>query len=110
MTFETAEFVQVFAAVPTTVYDEELPGLTEIFVPVCEVLQEYVEPPFAVNDAACPTQIVAEFTPIVGTERTVTVAVVLFLQPFASVPVTVYVVFDPGETLMLDPFAPVLHE
>ena len=45
--------------------------------------------PLAVNVAVPPAQIVAELTAIDGAEPTVIIAVLLFTQPAADVPVTV---------------------
>jgi hypothetical protein len=49
-------------------------------------------------------------TVTVGCEPTVIVIVCTDVQPFAAVPVTVYVVVAAGETVMLDPVsAPGFH-
>ena len=58
-------------------------------VDVAPALQAYVVPPFAVKVAACPAQIVGEFTVIAKVELTVTVATAVAVQPAAEVPVTV---------------------
>ena len=66
-------------------------------------------PPEAVSVAICPAQIVGLFTVIVGIGLTVTTEVVEPVHPDV-VPDTVYVVVDPGETLMGLVVAPVFHE
>jgi hypothetical protein len=71
-------------------------------VPTTEVplLQEYVlpEPAFALKVTEAPVQIVVALAVIValGAFTTVTVTWSVFTQPFASVPVTVYVVVAVG--------------
>jgi len=86
-------------------------GFTEILFPVPPVLQVYVVPPAAVNVELLPLQIPvgdAE-TEIAGAEAIETVTEADPLHPFASVPVTVYVVVDEGFTIILDPLPPVLQ-
>jgi hypothetical protein len=74
VTVEVAVFVQPFTSVPVTVYVVFTVGLTEIkLVVVAPVDHEYVEAPFAIIFAVAPSQIVGEFTIIVGNGLTVTV-------------------------------------
>jgi hypothetical protein len=62
----------------------------------------------AVSVAVAPAQIVGEFTVTVGLAFTVTTDVVVPVHPEA-VPVTVYVVFAPGVTVIGFVDAPVLQ-
>ena len=87
---------QPFAPVPVTVYAVVAPGvavtlllLTPPLLSVAEGVQVYEVPPLPVNAADCPTHIVPLVLLIVGSGRTVTVEVPVFLHPFASVTVTV---------------------
>lgn len=61
----------------------------------------YVVAPLAVSDADAPLQIVADdgVTLTVGVGLTVTVLVAVFVQPFAPVPVIVYVVVTVGDAV-----------
>jgi hypothetical protein len=96
VTVERAVFVQPFPSVPVTVYD-----VVELSMGVV-VLAPFGKPPVHVYDiaplaiklAVCPTQIVGEFTVTLGLGLTVIVDIAVFLQPFTSVPVTVYDVFE----------------
>jgi hypothetical protein len=63
----------------------------------------YVDAPVAVKTALDPTQMVAGGQVINGNGFTVTVAVVVLLQPAALVPVMVYVVVEPGFAVTLAP-------
>ena len=51
----------------------------------------------------CPLHIEADETVTMGRGLTVTVTCAMAEQPFASVPVTVYVVVDDGLAVTLDP-------
>lgn len=64
-------------------------------------IHEYVVAPVAVNVAELPLQIVAVevVTLTVGVGLTVIVRVAVPVQPFAAVPVTVYVVVEAGDTV-----------
>ena len=67
--------------------------------------------PLPVSVTGEPMQVeVLPVMPATGGGFTVTVMVDVFWQPFASVPVTVYVVVAEGVTLMDVPVALVLHE
>jgi len=59
--------------------------------------------------AVCPSQIVAPVAVTTGPASTETLTLVVFEQPFTSVPVTLYVLVDVGLTDMLAPVAEVLH-
>jgi hypothetical protein len=90
------------------------PGDTFIvFVPLVPLLHEYevvVAAPLAVRVAVCPTQMLVEFTVIVGCGKKVTVAVPVATHPAELVPVTVYVVVEVGLTLILEVVCPVFQE
>jgi hypothetical protein len=58
-------------------------------IEVVPALHEYVAAPLAINVSVAGEQFDGELTVIVGSGFTVTVAVAVFTQPFASVPVTV---------------------
>lgn len=69
-------------------------GLAVTVVPVVALkpvagAQAYVAAPAPVNVILLPKQIAPEFTVTVNTLITVTVAIAVFVHPFASVPVTV---------------------
>jgi len=73
--------------------------------------QLYVVPPEAETVVELPLHIVegdAE-AEMAAVELTVTVTVLVPIQPAALVPVTVYVVVEPGLTVMDAPVAPVLQ-
>ena len=66
--------------------------------------QEYVPPPadgVAVNVVDCPAQIVDEFTDTVGAAVTVTVPDPVLEHPAPKLYVTVYVVVEAGDTVIL---------
>jgi hypothetical protein len=106
--------VQPAPLVPVTVYVVVVIGLT---VTVCPVrfpgIQEKEAAPFAVSVLLCPVQIAggeAE-TVTLGRGFTVRITVVVLLQPFPSVPVTVYVAVAVGHTLTFAPLKlPGIHE
>jgi len=99
-----AVLVHPLASVPVTVYEVVDAGETVILVVVAPVFHEYVTAPPALSVALCPEQIDVEGeTVTTGSGFTFTVAVAVLIQPFPSVPVTVYVVFPPGETVTLEP-------
>lgn len=90
------------ALVPVTVYVVVLAGETVTGLPDNDPgIHEYVVAPVAVSVAEFPEQIVAVdvVTLTVGVGLTVIVRVAVPVQPFAAVPVTVYVVVDAGETV-----------
>jgi hypothetical protein len=64
-------------------------GFTVVLAATDPVLQVYVLAPLAVNVPTLPLQIAMADELIVGKEFTVTVAIAVFVQVFASVPVTV---------------------
>ena len=68
-------------------------------------IQLYVDAPVAVSVVDCAVQIVGEDAAAVtvGNGFTVIVRVAVDVQPFAAVPVTVYVVVVAGETVIGDP-------
>jgi hypothetical protein len=66
--------------------------------------------PDAVSVADCPEQVAAEFTVIVGVAFTLTVATAVFVQPEALDPITVYDVFEVGETIIGLVVEPLLQE
>lgn len=83
------------------------PGLTVIDEPSVPFDQTYDDAPLAVNVVEPPAQIILlPFIAILGLALTVTVLEALALQPFV-VPVTEYVVVEPGLTVMDEPVAPV---
>ena len=65
--------------------------------------------PLAVRVPVDPLQIVEEVDATLGKLFTVMLPVAVFVQPFPSVPVTVYVVLPPGLAVMLVVVAPVLQ-
>jgi hypothetical protein len=65
--------------------------------------QTYVLAPVAVSVVEFPAHMVAEATVTVGFDTTVTLVVSEFMQPLASVPVTVYCVVEDGLAFTLDP-------
>lgn len=94
---------QPVAAVPVTVYVVVVPGETVTGVPGNDPgIQLYVDAPVAVNVAELPEQIVVVDVDAVTVGRglTVIVRVAVPVQPFAAVPVTVYVVVDAGVTVI----------
>jgi hypothetical protein len=73
----------------------------------------YVDAPLPVSVTRLPLQIVVAVLLAVtgGSGFTVTVTLLVFVQPFASVPVTVYVVVADGVTVMVEPeTGPGIHE
>ena len=88
-----ALFVQLFAAVPVTVYVALFVGVALTVAPVVglrsvEGSHEYVFAPLAVKLAVWPLQILALFTLTVGDTFTVTFATA-FVGQVAALPVTV---------------------
>jgi hypothetical protein len=111
-------FVQPFTAVPVIVYVVVVDGFAVTLAPV-EALNpvlgdhEYVFAPLAVNVVFAPLQILGEFTARVGKGKTVTILVIVFVQPFTAVPVIVYVVVVVGFAVTLAPvvaLSPVLGD
>jgi hypothetical protein len=66
-------------------------------------LQAYAVPPLAVNVNVEFKQVVGLLTVINGRGFTTISKVFVFKQPNADVPLTVYVVFDPGDKLNAEP-------
>jgi hypothetical protein len=98
------------ASVPVIEYVIEEVGLAVTVAPLVDDkpvpgLQVYVDPPVAVIVVEVPEQIVlfAAVAVIVGIGLTVTTEVAVLLQPFASVPVTVYVDVDVGFAVTVAP-------
>ncbi len=86
--------------VPVTVYVVLLVGDTVQAAVEGPPVQTYVEAPLAVKVAEAPVQIVlVPEIDTVGNALTVTNCEAVFVQPFAAVPVTVYVVFVDGDTV-----------
>lgn len=90
-------FVQPFKSVPETVIIVVVLGLIEILLPFDPFDHVYVFAPVTDNVAVCPLQIAALVTDNVGTELTVTVAVLKPLQDPLE-PVIVKIVVDEGLT------------
>jgi hypothetical protein len=100
--------VQPLASLPVTVYVMLDVGFAVTDEPVVALsavagLHEYVFAPLAVSVADCPLQIVAEVTVTTGSGLTFTVTCVDAVQPFTSVPVTVYVVVEVGLAVTGEP-------
>ena len=90
-------------------------GFTETDVPVVALnpvdgLQVYVVAPVAVSVELLPLQIETGGTLIIGCEFTVTITEVVFVQPFAFVPFTVYVVVAIGLTVTVLPVVALIPE
>ena len=79
---------------------------------VSPVLHKKGLPPLTVNVVDCPSQMVVEVpvTEAVGGVVTFTVTVCVETHPAAEVPVTVYVVFEVGFTVIAAVVGPVFHE
>lgn len=110
VTVTVAVFTQPLALVPETVYVVVVVGPAVTVAPVVpdnpvDGLHEYVEAPDAVSDTLLPLQIVGAdgVTLTVGKGFTVTVTFFVLTHPFASVPVTVYVVVDVGFAVTVAP-------
>ncbi len=91
---------------PITVYVVVTVGLTETGFPVrLPGFHEYVAAPVADNAAVAPRQMAVGLAEAVtvGFGTTLTIAVVRPMHPSALVPLTVYVVVEPGETFWLEP-------
>ena len=105
--------VQPLAAVPVTVYVVVDAGVTDTGDPVSDPgIQLYVDAPVALSVVELPEQsvVVPEEAVTVGEVFTVINCVAMDEQP-ALVPVTVYVVVEPGETVTGDPVSdPGIHE
>jgi hypothetical protein len=84
-------------------------GETTMGLEVDPLLQEYVVAPEAVSVADPPEQIEEEFTVMVGVGLTVMVATAVPEHPAVLDPVTVYDVFEVGETTMGLEVEPLLH-
>jgi hypothetical protein len=99
---------QPFASVTATVYVVVEAGVTVIDDVVAPVDHENDVPPLAVSVALVPAQIADGPEMVaVGSGLTVMVCDALFVQPRASVTVTVYVVVEVGVTVIVDVVAPV---
>jgi hypothetical protein len=92
-----------------TVYEVVVVGESVIAFAVEPVDQRYVVPPVADSVAACPVQIVEEFTVIAKAFPTVTVATAVLEHP-PFVPVTVYEVVVVGESVIAFAVEPVDHK
>lgn len=106
VTVNTEVLVQPFAAVPVTVYVVVVVGDTVTDAPVkLPGIQLYVEAPVALSVVELPTQmlLLAAVLDTFGAGLTVIVRVEVLVQPFAAVPVTVYVVVVVGETVTDEP-------
>jgi PII-like signaling protein len=106
--------VQPLASVPVTVYVVVAEGLAETVAPVVADspvpgLHAYVFPPTPFSSTDPPLQSTGAdgLTEMVGFGLMVTVTVEVFVQPFTSVPVTVYVVVVLG---LAETFVPVVAE
>ena len=97
------------AEVPVMVYVVVEAGFAVTLEPVVADkpvagLHVYVEAPLAVNTTpGAPAHLLAEGTEITGAGFTVTVTVVVPVQPLAAVPVIVYVVVEVGFADTLEP-------
>lgn len=105
--FTDAVPVQPFAAVPVTVYVVVLAGeiLFQVEPAWLPGFQLYVDAPLADKLVVPPAQIdvLVAVAVTVGDGFTVMVRVAVAVQPFAAVPVTVYVVVVAGVTVTGDP-------
>ena len=102
---EVVTFGKAFTVtVPVTVYTVVETGLTVIAAVAGPVFHEYVDAPLAVIVPELPLQIVALVEVTLGKAFTVTVVLAVPVHPFASVPVTVYVVVVIGVTVTDEPF------
>ena len=102
VTVVAAVLVHPFPSVPVTVYTVVEVGDTVFGLPVPKPpLQLYEVAPPAVSVEEAPLQIVEgdALNVAVGFAFTVTVAVAVLVQPFPSVPVTVYTVVEDGDTV-----------
>jgi hypothetical protein len=108
VSIEGAVLSQPLSAVPLTVYEDVVLGLTVWVFALTPLLHVYVLAPLTFKVAVCPEQIAVELTVSVGTALTVTVVVLTPLHP-AVEPATVYVVVALGETEILLVLAPVFH-
>ena len=94
---------QLLASVPTTVYTVVEAGVKVTDGVVASVLHVYVLAPPAVKVALNVGQTVADVAVTTGKVLTVTVAVVVLVQVFTSVPVIVYTVVEGGFPVTLVP-------
>lgn len=104
----TSVAVHPFPSVPITVYVVLLAGMTETGLPeIAPGFHSYVAAPLPVSSTGEPEQTVVKSADAltVGTGRTVTGTVAVFVQPLASVPVTVYVMDDAGTSVTVLPLA-----
>ena len=100
-----AVFWQPFTSVPITVYVMVLAGTNDT-PSVTPPVHAYAIAPLPVRVTFPPAQIdpVEVFAPTAGKAFTVTVVLAVPVHPFASVPVTVYVVVVIGVTVTDEPF------
>ena len=94
VTTAVAVFKHPLTEVPVIVYVVVVVGFAVTLAPVVALNpvlgdQLYVFAPLAVNVVLAPLQILGELTVTVGNGKTVTTAVAVFKQPFATVPVIV---------------------
>ena len=105
-----ATLTHPLASVAVTEYVVVAFGETVIADVVAPVLQMYDEAPEAVNVVLSPIQIIlSPSITIVGNGFTFTVKLVVVVQPFVSVAVTVYVVVTAGVTDIVDVISPLLQ-
>lgn len=84
----TAVLLHPVVAVPVTVYDVFVVGVTDIVDVVAPVFHEYVDAPLAANTAVFPVHTDADVATMVGKLVTEIVPTAVLLQPAAVVPVT----------------------
>lgn len=84
-------------------------GVKMMEAEVAPLLHAYTAPPDAVNDAICPSQMVALVAAATGGGETVTVTVIALVQMLLDED-TVYVVVVLGETLIKAEELPLLQE
>ena len=106
VTVTCAVLEQPPGAVPVTVYVVVVVGETVTVVPLrLPGFHTYVDAPLPVSVVLDPLQIVEVLAEAVTVGRpvTVTVTLLVFVQPFEPTPVTVYVVVVVGETVTVVP-------
>jgi len=111
VTVTVAVLLQLFASVPVTLYVVVAAGDSVKDATFCPLFQTYVVPPFPVIVVLKPMQMaVGEAVAVMfGNGFTVSMTVVVPVQPAVVVPVTVYVVDAVGDTVKLAPAPDGLH-
>jgi hypothetical protein len=110
LTVTSSVSLQPLASVTVTVYVVVANGFTVIEAVEAPVFQEYVPPPVADKVVLSPEHIVTSGPALtVGSRFTVTVTSSVSSQPLLSIAVTVYVVVDVGEIVMVEELSPVFH-